>query len=96
VKKGQKQNTESAPKLASEADDLQEDIANLRDLIRQVTEEANKGRPLAELLQIVDVVGCASVRRANLLKAQKEIDSSRDLVEALNTALAEITAQLHP
>jgi hypothetical protein len=89
MKPGQKRKREPH----AETPDLYEEINNLKDLIQQVNAKANAGTPLEELLKIVDMVGLTSVRRANLLKVQKQFDSSGDLVEALNTALEEIVVQ---
>ena len=69
---------------------LQGEIAMLRAAIRQVSEQADGVDAMAERLRILDGLGRASVRLANLLRAQRELEEEQT-AEALSRALHEVT-----
>ena len=67
-------------------DDLWEEIARLRAVIRQVSERSGAVESMQELLPVLDGLGRASVRLANLLRAQRALDEERTAA-ALSRAL---------
>lgn len=73
---------------------LRDEILMLRSVMRRVMALADEGRPLAELLHILDSLSKASNRLANLLKAERQLDENQDVAEALNEALAEVIREL--
>jgi hypothetical protein len=79
------------------AEDLLEEIACLRSIMRRAAELADKESLSDEdlaLLQVVDSFGRASTRLANLLKTQRALGGGDDAAAALNQALAEAIKEL--
>ncbi len=69
--------------------DLRGEIAMLRAAIRQVSERAAAADTLGEQLRVLDGLGRASVRLANLLRAQRALEEEQTAA-ALSRALDEI------
>lgn len=71
--------------------DLGEEIAMLKDGIRQVFELAVGAEQPVETLRMMETLGLTSVRLARLLKVQHELGQDEDEVaQALSAALDEI------
>ncbi len=68
---------------------LRGEIAALRLAIQQVSERAGEVENLAVQLRVLDGLGRASVRLANLLRAQRELEEER-AAAALSRALDEM------
>jgi hypothetical protein len=73
---------------------LQDEIRMIRLIIRRVLSLADEGRSLAEVMRVLDTVGRASTRLANLIKAAEALDKKQGVSEALSQALSEITEEL--
>src|SRR5512138_918162 len=67
-------------------DDLWEEITRLRETIRQVSERSAGVEAVPDLLRLLDGVGLASVRLANLLRAQRALEEEQTAA-ALSRAL---------
>jgi hypothetical protein len=73
---------------------LQDEIRMIRLIIRRVLSLADEGRSLAEVMRVLDTVGRASIRLANLIKAAEALDKKQGVAEALSQALSEVTKEL--
>lgn len=79
--------------VANEAD-LSEEIAQLRDLLRQASVKIGGETGADDLLRVLDSVGRAAPQLANLLKAQRELGKGgQDPAALLREALAELEAE---
>ncbi len=70
--------------------DLREEIAMLRAILRRVHDQAGAAQSTSDLLRILDGLSRASVRLAELIKAQRELDESQSAAGALSEALEEV------
>lgn len=75
-------------------DNLREEIAMLRILMRRVMALADEGHALSDVLRLLDCVGKASTRLGTLLKTERLLDERQDMAGALNEALAEMINDL--
>lgn len=75
-------------------DSLRDEIAMLRVVIRRVVSLAEEGKPPAELLSILDKLGTASLRVANLLKTQKLLGNGSEPSVVIHQALSEVIKEM--
>lgn len=78
---------------ARDAKDLREEIQALREVLRRLNEQARNELELKDLIRATDVIGRASARLANLLKAQAALGGGKGpgtLTRALELALGEM------
>jgi hypothetical protein len=73
----------------AEEHDLRAEVAMLRAVIRQVSERSAAAETMGDLLRLLDGLGRASVRLANLLRAQREL-AEEQTAAALIRALDEV------
>jgi hypothetical protein len=73
---------------------LQEQVALLQRLTREVEALVDDGLSLAELLRILDTIGRGSSRIIDLLKAQQALGGPVDMVALLSQALTETIEDL--
>lgn len=77
-----------------ESGSLQEEINMLRTLMRLVETLANEGKPVGELLKLLDILGKSSTRLASLLRAQRELCEEKEFGSVFNQALSEVIKEL--
>lgn len=75
-------------------DGLQDEIRMLRNLMRRIRALADEGRPLPELLRILETLGKSSTRLATLLKTERLLAGDEDFGQALNDALKDVIRDL--
>jgi hypothetical protein len=80
--------------LPEAGEGLEDEVKILRALIRLLAGLVDEGRPLPELLQILDRTGRLSTQLATLLKTQRSLGEERGVAAALNQALAEVLAEM--
>lgn len=73
---------------------LRDEIRMLRALIRQAMDMADEGRPLGEMLDILDTLSKSSTRLGTLLKTEKTLVGSEDANAALLQALSEVRREM--
>jgi hypothetical protein len=78
----------------TESGSLQEEINMLRTLMRLVENLADEGKPVGELLKMLDILGKSSTRLASLLRAQRELCEENEFGSVFNQALAEVIKEL--
>lgn len=76
------------------AEALQEEIAMLRTFIRMIKNLADEGKPLGELLKILDMLGKSSTRLASLLRAQRALCEEKEFGAVFNQALSDVIREL--
>jgi hypothetical protein len=79
---------------AAEAGALHEEIAMLRTFIRMIENLADDGKPLGELLKILDMLGKSSTRLASLLRAQRALCEEKEFGAVFNQALSDVIREL--
>lgn len=90
-----RKNSRSAPPpAASAASSLQEEIDMLRSWMRMIEKLANEGKPLGEMLKMLDMLGKSSTRLAGLLRAEKELCGEKEFGSVFNQALSEVIREL--
>jgi hypothetical protein len=78
-------------KVQATGNGLEEEIKQLRELLRKANETDPSNLPMDERLAILDAVGRAAPQLARLLKAQRELESEElDPGVLLRQALAEL------
>lgn len=75
-------------------DGLRDEIRMLRNLMRRIKALADEGRPLPELLRILETLGKSSTRLATLLKTERLLAGDEDFGQALNEAVKDIIRDL--
>ena len=83
------QRAKEAQPTAGPAEDLHGEITLLRAAIHQLSARAGAVESLAEQLRVLDGLGRASVRLANLLRAQRALEEEQTAA-ALSRALDEV------
>jgi hypothetical protein len=73
---------------------LTDEINMMRVVIRRVVSLAEEGRPPDELLTILDTLGIASQRLANLLKTKKSLENNGDASNEMQKCLDEVIHDL--
>ena len=80
----------------TEAQDLSEPIADLREMLAKVAALAAEVEDVKNLAGLLDKYSQASTRLATLLKTQRALAGQNDLAEALHQALAEVLEEETP
>jgi hypothetical protein len=79
------------PKKSTEERNLEQEIAQLRGLLKRISEKTGDDMQREELLQELDSVARAAPQLAALLKAQRDLANGElDPTEILREALAEL------
>jgi hypothetical protein len=85
---------QSKPVPAAEAGSLQEEIVMLRTFMRLIENMVDEGKPLGELLRMLDTLGRSSTRLAGLLRAQRELSEDKGFGTVFNQAISEVIQEL--
>lgn len=82
------------PARAKDLAGLEEEITQVRDLIRRVSERAEAGLDTEDLLKVLQGVSLSSTRLAALLKSQRSLFDEQDSGAAINQALADLLREV--
>lgn len=74
---------------------LEHEITLLRVMIRRTMQLADGIHDLREAIRVLDVIGAATGRLANLLRAQKSLNESHSpMADEISTAIQQVNAEL--
>ncbi|MDR3575353.1 MAG: hypothetical protein P4L50_15945 [Anaerolineaceae bacterium] len=92
---GRRRRVEAAAAVGIEPVELEDEIRIMRSIMRRVLSLADEGLSLEEVMKVLDTIGMASTRIANLLRQQKLLGTGNgDVAAALSLALSEVTREL--